>query len=149
MGPALTAADLALAIAKDQRYTSMVDPVHAPLVTQIRATYAFNALRLEVFGRWVLANQSALAVQIGPDDNALLAGSRMLAWLPGAGEGARQCAQAYVFILYHMAARLGDTPVGLHVQPIAQALAGGVPAPAPIPLAATALAGVRPADTDP
>lgn len=149
LGPALTAADMAVAMARDRRYASMVDAIHAPLVAQIGATYAFDALRLEVFGRWVLANRAALAINIGPDDNALLAGCRVLAWLPGVGESARQCAQAYVFILYHMAAQLGDEHTGLHVEPIAQALAARTPAHALIPLAATAPAAARPADTGP
>src|SRR5690606_33313133 len=118
----------------------------ASQVAQVDATYAFDALRLEIFGRWVLSNQTALAVCIGPDDNALLAGCRVLAWLPGVGESARQCAQSYVFILHHMAAQLPGDPAGLHVESIAQALAGRTPAPALIPLAATAPAGARPAD---
>lgn len=122
LGPSLTAADLALAAAKDRRYVGMLDAVHAPLVQQVDATYAFDALRLEVFGRWVLCNRDTLGLHIAPCDNALLAGCRVLAWLPGIGDSARQCAQAYVFILYHMAEQLGDEHCGLHVEPIAQAL---------------------------
>lgn len=103
-----------------------LDNKHQPLMDRVMCAFAVDHQRFEAFGKWALANAPALGIVPGPDDSDLLAGSRLLNWLPTT-HLTEDTAQSYAFILYHLAEGLEGRLERLRIQPILEALWGNRP----------------------